>query len=113
MAFARGTYAKAECMRCGFVVLLREIRMEYRYGKPTGSRVCPDCWDPQHPQDETISPIDNQSLERPMPEMGRDESRVLSSMTFVGTTNINIGHPAVYIHGEVGTIQVYIAGVLA
>ena len=35
-----GPYTKGECMRCGFVYDLRDIRKEW-----SGARVCPDCWD--------------------------------------------------------------------
>lgn len=42
---ATGKYAKGECQRCGWPWPLLELRKEW-----TGYKVCPDCYEPKHPQ---------------------------------------------------------------
>lgn len=65
--FARGTYAWGECQRCGFRV--RYLSM-VEDGHIPGLRVCPTCYEPEHPQ-ENPPPIgpDRVALERPAPEV--------------------------------------------
>jgi NAD-dependent SIR2 family protein deacetylase len=51
MMYARGTYSKAQCDRCGQTVRYGTLKAEYKNDKRTGMLTCPDCWDPAHPQD--------------------------------------------------------------
>lgn len=48
--FARGTHALGECDRCGLTFRLHELRCEIVNGQLMNDRVCPDCWNPDHPQ---------------------------------------------------------------
>lgn len=48
--FAYGTHAKGICDMCGLTCMLRDLRVLVANGKPTGSKVCDDCWTPDHPQ---------------------------------------------------------------
>lgn len=50
MRFARGTHALGECDRCGLVYPLHELRPEIYNRRVVRNRVCPDCFDPDHPQ---------------------------------------------------------------
>ena len=45
MAYASGKFAKALCDRCGFEYKLNELKQEWN-----GSKTCPDCYEPKHPQ---------------------------------------------------------------
>ncbi len=54
MAFASGKYAIAICDRCGFQYKYLTLKKEW-----TGFRVCPECYEPKHPQ---LEPIHNVSL---------------------------------------------------
>ena len=45
MAYATGKFAKALCDRCGFEYKLLELREEWN-----GLKVCPNCYEPKHPQ---------------------------------------------------------------
>lgn len=48
--FSAGRNAPAQCPRCGFRCLLSELQSEVVAGKVTSLRVCPDCFDQDHPQ---------------------------------------------------------------
>lgn len=82
--FASGKEALGECDRCGFVVLLNSMRYETDNGLSTGVKVCEDCWDPEHPQDDIdkLDTSDPQSLQDPRPE--KDESRSFFGWNPVG-----------------------------
>jgi len=68
MAFASGKHSKAMCPRCGYKVFYKELKQEW-----TGYRVCPDCYDPKHPQ---LTPHRNlhdpQALKDPRPDSDVD-----------------------------------------
>lgn len=51
------------CDRCGFKRKSFDKRKEW-----TGLMVCPECWDPRHPQDFVRGTIDRQSVQDPRPE---------------------------------------------
>jgi len=65
--YARGTYSKAMCDRCGFKVPYLSLRPEW-----TGFRVCGECWEPKHPQLEPRSAHDPQALKHPRPDRDVD-----------------------------------------
>tara|TARA_R110000823_G_scaffold315406_1_gene447378 strand:+ start:1954 stop:2343 length:390 start_codon:yes stop_codon:yes gene_type:complete len=48
--FASGKIAIAECDRCGQQFKLKRLRTEVIKQKKYELLVCPDCWDPDHPQ---------------------------------------------------------------
>lgn len=48
--FAAGNKAIAECDRCGQQYLLKKLKTEIIKTKRYQLLVCPECWDPDHPQ---------------------------------------------------------------
>ena len=68
MSFASGKYAIAICERCGFQYKYLTLKKEW-----TGFRVCPECYEPKHPQ---LAPIHNvsapEALRFPRPNLSPD-----------------------------------------
>ena len=48
--FASGKYAISQCDRCNFRYKLSELKTQILKTKPYKIKVCPTCWDPDHPQ---------------------------------------------------------------
>ena len=48
--YSSGKYAIAECDRCGQRYKLKELRKQTIKTKLYNVKVCPECWDPDHPQ---------------------------------------------------------------
>ena len=48
--FASGRIAIAVCDRCGVIFKLKKLQSETVKLQPISNRVCPECWDPDHPQ---------------------------------------------------------------
>lgn len=48
--FASGKYSIAMCDRCGQQFKLKKLRTELIKQRKYELRVCPECWDPDHPQ---------------------------------------------------------------
>ena len=78
--FAVGKIALGMCDRCGFEYYLKELRAEIIKGNITNLRVCPTCFDPDHPQLHLGEyPIDDpQALRDPRPDTGKDASTELT-----------------------------------
>lgn len=72
--FARGTYAKAFCRRCGLPYNYDELVDD---GQIKGQRVCSDCFDPSHPQERPKRPTDPIALRKPSPERAEGPSEVV------------------------------------
>ena len=68
--FATGKIALGICDRCGLTYYLKELRKEIVKGKINNLKVCPDCFDPDHPQLHLGElPIDDpQALRDPRPD---------------------------------------------
>ena len=65
MAYASGKHALAVCDRCGFRYKYTEIREEWH-----GLRVCPECYEPKHPQLEAPRVrADAEALRNPRPDV--------------------------------------------
>jgi DNA-directed RNA polymerase subunit RPC12/RpoP len=81
--FAAGKKAIAECDRCGQRFLLKVLKTEIIKTKKYDLLVCPECWDPDHPQLQLgMWPVDDpQALRNPRP----DRSYVVS-----GTSGVQI-----------------------
>ena len=63
MAYALGKFARGLCDRCSFEYKLSELREEWN-----GAKVCPDCYEPKHPQLEPLTATaDPEALYRPRP----------------------------------------------
>ena len=86
--FASGKNAIAECDRCGFRFKLSVLKTEIIKLKKYDLLVCPQCWDPDHPQLQLgMFPVDDpQALRNPRP----DRSYVLSGNSGL-QTNVNGG----------------------
>jgi len=48
--FASGKFSIAECDRCGQQYKLKKLKTEIVKTKKYDLKVCPECWDPDHPQ---------------------------------------------------------------
>ena len=69
MAYALGKFAKALCDRCGFEYKLSELKEEWNNAK-----VCPDCYEPKHPQLEPLTATaDPEALYKPRPNNDQEE----------------------------------------
>lgn len=81
--FASGRHAIAECDRCGQGFKLKTLKTEIVKTKKYNVLVCPECWDPDHPQLQLgMYPVDDpQGLRDPRP----DRSYVIS-----GTNGLQI-----------------------
>ena len=99
--FAQGKHAYGFCERCSFRYPLRELRAETFKNHNQNNRVCPECWDEDHPQDwiGTIKINDPQSLRRPAVDIGLEDS-----YGFFGWAPV--GNPLNYISVAVGRVVV-------
>jgi hypothetical protein len=77
--FASGKYAWAMCDICGVRCRYSELRTPTIAGKSTGLRVCPSCYDPDHPLNfgSQATAFDAQALRDARPDTGLAASRVL------------------------------------
>ena len=84
MAYALGKFAKCLCDRCAFEYKLSELREEWN-----GAKVCPDCYEPKHPQLEPLTATaDPEALYRPRPNNDHEEGE-----GFVVVVQSNIFRP--------------------
>ena len=69
--FASGKYAIAQCDRCDQRYKLKELRIQILKTKPYQIKVCPSCWDPDHPQLQLgMYPVDDpQAVREPRPDV--------------------------------------------
>lgn len=69
--FASGKYSIAECDRCGQRYKLKQLRKQVLKTKLYNVKVCPTCWDPDHPQLQLgLYPVqDPQSVREPRPDV--------------------------------------------
>lgn len=70
--YAAGLHARAECDRCGLEYPYLSLRTQW-----DNLRVCPECYDPKHPQIEPRTATDRTSLYQPRPgEHAREDVAV-------------------------------------
>jgi hypothetical protein len=76
--FASGKWAIAECDRCGQRYKLKELRNQVVKTKLFQVKVCPTCWDPDHPQLQLgMYPVnDPQAVRDPRPDVSYEVSGV-------------------------------------
>jgi len=69
--FSSGKYSIAECDRCGQRYKLKDLKMEVIKTKLYQLKVCPECWDPDHPQLQLgMYPVDDpQAVRQPRPDL--------------------------------------------
>lgn len=75
--YATGTHAFGFCDRCGFRCKLSAMKSETVAGNQVNVRVCPTCWDPDHPQNFLGKyPVDDpQALRNARPDPALEASR--------------------------------------
>jgi len=68
--YASGKHSIAECDRCGQRYKLKELRKLVIKTKQVSIKVCPECWDPDHPQLQLgMYPVyDPQAVREPRPD---------------------------------------------
>ena len=68
--FSSGKYSIAECDRCGQRYKLSQLKKEVIKTKLFQIKVCPTCWDPDHPQLSLgLYPVnDPQAVREPRPD---------------------------------------------
>jgi hypothetical protein len=68
--FASAKIAIAVCDRCGFQYKLKKLKSEVIRHKETNLKVCPDCFDLDHPQNNLgdVRVEDPQALRNPRPD---------------------------------------------
>ncbi len=91
--FADGRIAIAECDRCGQQFKLKQLKKEVLKTKIYNLLVCPECWDPDHPQLQLgMYPVDDPQAVR---EPRRDNSYQQAGYTGLQlTTNTDFGDPS-------------------
>lgn len=69
--FTAGKHAIAECDRCGQRYLLKQLSKQTIKTKLYNIKVCPECWDPDHPQLQLgMYPVnDPQAVREPRPDV--------------------------------------------
>jgi hypothetical protein len=80
--FASGKFSIAECDRCGQQYKLKKLKTEIIKTKQYDLKVCPECWDPDHPQLLLgMYPVDDpQGIRGPR----RDTTYVTSGVNYLG-----------------------------
>ena len=68
--FSSGKYSISECDRCGQQFKLKKLKFEVIKTKLYQLKVCPECWDPDHPQLQLgMYPVeDPQAVRQPRPD---------------------------------------------
>lgn len=99
--FADGKHALAECDRCGVRVPYKELKRQFYALHDTGLLMCPDCWDPDHPQlQQGKWPVnDPQALRNPRPDTGLTASRGFFGWNPVGGLGLSMD-------AQVGTVTI-------
>ncbi len=77
--FASGKNSHGFCDRCGFRVKLSLMKKITVNEKLTNIKVCPTCWEPDHPQYRIgrVDMSDPQALRDPRPDTALEDSREL------------------------------------
>jgi len=95
--FASGKYAIAQCDRCDQRYKLKELRIQILKTKPYRIKVCPTCWDPDHPQLSLgLYPVnDPQAVREPRPDVSYIQSGTNGLQTNIngGTDPDGFGYP--------------------
>ena len=96
--FASGKHAIAQCDRCDFRFKLKQLRKQVLKTKTYNLLVCPNCWDPDHPQLQLgMYPVsDPQALRDPRPDRSYVQSgnTGLRILPTTATTQDGVGFPA-------------------
>jgi hypothetical protein len=104
--YASGKRAWGICDRCGWRCRLNEMRAEYVQGMTRGNKVCPACYDEDHPQNfsgRMGAIVDPEALADPRPDTGRTAS---TSFSGFGSSLNPAGNPSTYVSVSCGTVTV-------
>jgi hypothetical protein len=84
--FSSGKYAIAQCDRCSFRFKLSKLRTLVIKTKNVNIRVCPECFEADHPQLKLgMFPVnDPQAVRNPRPDTSYPESRAYVEPLYVG-----------------------------
>jgi len=105
--FATGKRAIAICDRCGFQYQLKELREITIKTKNVNILVCPECWEPDHPQLQLgMYPVnDPQALRNPRPDTSYFQSGLNANGTpSEGSRDIQWGWNPVGLNDPLGLI---------
>lgn len=82
--FASGKIAISTCDRCGLTYRLKELKALTIKTKKVNLLVCPECWEPDHPQlMQGMYPVnDPQALRNPRPDQSKGRTGDYSSRDF-------------------------------
>lgn len=101
--FASEKKAFGFCDKCSFRFPLKKLKKYIVLGKVINQRVCPECWEIDHPQNwvgiigaQKVA-NDPQALREPRPDTNLDASRGLFAFNPVATQQINITLNSVFI----------------
>lgn len=119
--YSSGKHSIAQCDRCGFRFKLKQLKTLTIKTKNVNIRVCPECWEADHPQLKLgMFPVnDPQAVRNPRPDLGYYESgtggdggsRVLQwGFDPVGLNNpLNLPMPNDLVaEGQIGSVTVTI-----
>lgn len=84
------------CDRCSFRFNLSGLLWETERGRRTGLRVCPKCFDEEHPQEDTylLRIDDKQAVRDPRPQRDLTAARELTDLDYLDTIFANgVIHP--------------------
>lgn len=93
--FASNNRAFGFCDRCGFRYDLKRLKKFYILGKLINEKVCPECWDPDHPQNwvgvlgSQMVSNDPQALYEPRPDTNLNDSRGFFAWAPVATQQVD------------------------
>ena len=78
--YATGKRSKALCDRCGLQYKYDQLKEEVQNRRPTGVRVCPTCFDGDHPQNHlgSVRISDPQSLRHPRRDRIEPASNIIA-----------------------------------
>lgn len=90
MSFVSERYSFGYCDRCGFRYPTKELKFEVENGFQTKRKTCPDCHDPDHPQNflGKLKIRDPQSIRDARPEIDIESSRSTFGWNPVGSFKI-------------------------
>lgn len=85
---ATGNRAKAQCARCGMVIPYKRLTLD---GYKKNLWVCPDCYDPDHPQEHPVPTADAEALHhaQPLLDSGAAASSFADNLGTGGAFTIN------------------------
>ena len=115
--FASAKRAVAMCDRCGQRYKLKKLKSEVVKGRETNLKVCPECYDPDHPQNKLGEVLvkDPQAVRNPRPDRSLGISGSTSSrLTQYGYNPVgggdNILIPNTLVgNNKIGTVTVTIS----